>query len=159
MGGDDTLFPLEVGNKWTYSVTAIGNGAVCSAGSFDQTVDSEGTIDGRDAYEVTSYCDGLGQLPFSKMGDEVDIDFGSNWYIYIGTPVQAGASWTFVSTKQTWVDAGNVTVPAGTFSNCWTAQQDAQNYATYCRGVGLVEQNGVNQGDGWNAQLTSYSLM
>jgi len=54
-----------------------------------------------------------------------------------------------------------VTVPAGTFTDCWTAQQQVSYtaYLTYCRGAGLVRSYSQDLGgNGWDAQLASKSF-
>jgi len=61
----------------------------------------------------------------------------------------------------TWHRETSVTVPAGTFTDCWTANQQVSYaaYLTYCRGAGLVRSYSKDlAGDGWDAQLSSKSF-
>jgi hypothetical protein len=50
------LFPVGIGSKWTYSVTAAAS--TCAAGSSVTAVLSAGPQQGREAYEVTDFCFG-----------------------------------------------------------------------------------------------------
>ncbi len=67
--------------------------------------------------------------------------------------------WDYFNTSYTWESAGSVTMPAGTFNDCWTARQNVSYtaYQTYCPGVGMVESYSEDlAGNGWTAQLASY---
>ena len=66
--------------------------------------------------------------------------FGLVEYLYLDSPVSHGHTWNYVGNTATWLDAGTVTVPAGTFTNCWRWQTNTpeSGYGIYCRGVGLV---------------------
>ena len=69
-----------------------------------------------------------------------------------------GHSWTYVNTSYTWKRETSVTVPAGTYDDCWTASSTSatRRTSTYCRGVGLVHSYSSDlTGAGWDAQLAS----
>jgi hypothetical protein len=76
----------------------------------------------------------------------------------LDTPVQEGTSWSNGAGSFTWHDAGSVTVPAGTFSRCWKATENASYtaYTVFCRGVGAVEWYRRDaQGNGFDARLVA----
>jgi hypothetical protein len=61
---------------------------------------------------------------------------------YMKTPVADGATWS----SYRWQSVGSITVPAGTFQNCWRrvlVTATAEDYVEFCRGVGLVRLYGV----------------
>jgi hypothetical protein len=73
--------------------------------------------------------------------------------------------WTLTSSgyTRTWHSAGTVSVPAGSFDDCWRVDQVGTNNDnstfTYCRGVGLVaEHTDDGSGNGADVVLTSKSF-
>lgn len=154
---DDRLMPLEVGRSWTYDVAAVGNG-YCPTGSHDSKVLGTSQQDGRTAFQVTSFCGTIGSSYETVNGDQVDVDYQGSWNHYLDVPVQEGHSWPYFNTSYTWESVASITVPAGTYTNCWKAHQNVTYtaYAVFCRGVGMVES--VSQdlaGNGWDAKLTA----
>jgi hypothetical protein len=158
--GASAIWPLAAGYTWTYDVTTSGYPA-CTNGSSTAAVLAAGPMDGRQAFQVSSFCAGFGDSWVSTRGDEVDTDYMSTWIIALGAPVAEGQTWSNGTSTFTWRSAGAVTVPAGTFQDCWKATQNV-SYTfeqTYCRGAGLVES--VLQdlaGGGWTATLTAKSF-
>lgn len=162
-GGAMPLYPLAVGNRWTFTVASVGAGSVCAPGSYDQTVVSANPAGGRAAFQVTNWCTGAaGTYDYSEPGgDEVDFYYQSTWAPLVGVPLQEGHTWSYFNASYTWHRETSVTVPAGTWSDCWTARQNVSYtaYLTYCRGVGLVRSYSSDlAGNGWNAQLASKSF-
>jgi hypothetical protein len=162
-GATAPLYPLAVGNRWTYTVTAVGAGSVCAAGSFDQHVLSANPAGGRAAFQLDNFCSGVaGPYDYSQPGgDEVDFYYNSTWAPIIDLPLQEGHSWTYFNASYTWHRETSITVPAGTFTDCWTANQNVTYtaYLTYCRGAGLVHSYSQDlAGNGWDAQLASKSF-
>jgi len=162
-GGAAALYPLALGYRWTYAVTAVGGGAVCAAGSYDQHVLSANAVGGRPAFQLDNFCSGVsGTYDYSQPGgDEVDFYYSQTWAPIIDLPLQEGHSWTYFNTSYTWHRETSVTVPAGTFTDCWTANQNVTYTAflTYCRGAGLVRSYSQDLGgNGWDAQLSSKSF-
>jgi hypothetical protein len=87
------------------------------------------------------------------------VDAGVSGGVILDAPVEEGHTWTYsfggAGPQFVWHDAGTVTVPAGTFTNCWARAYVSQSLARfiYCRGVGLIE---VDDTDfGYRAVLTS----
>jgi hypothetical protein len=158
-GGGGALFPITAGSAWTFQVSAVGNGAVCAPGSHDQRVVSTDPVGGRDAFQMTSFCPAAGTGDYSLPGgDEVDYYYGATWGVVVDPMLVEGHSWTYFNTSYHWHREDTVTVPIGSFDDCWTAVQDVSYtaYQTYCRGVGLVRSYSADlNGDGWDAQLAA----
>jgi hypothetical protein len=158
------LYPLAVGNTWTYAVTIVGAGSTCSPGTSSQTVQSANPAGGRAAYQVTDFCSALANETYdysTPSGDEVDFYYGSDWLELIDPNLVDGETWTYANTSYTWKRETAVTVPAGSYDDCWTANQNVSYtaYSTYCRGAGLVHNYSADlTGAGWDAQLSSVQL-
>jgi hypothetical protein len=162
-GGSTKLFPLAVGNRWTYTVAAVGTGAICATGLHDQTVVSANMAGSRPAFQLTNWCTGApGTYDYSEPGgDAVDFYYNSTWAPVIDLPLQEGHTWPYFNTSYTWHRETTITVPAGTFTDCWTANQNVTYtaYLTYCRGAGLVRSYSEDLAhNGWDAQLTAKSF-
>jgi len=162
-GGSNRLFPLAVGYTWTYDVQNVGAGSACSAGTWQQAVTGTRSVDGRSAFDLTSFCSGAGQSEVSTVGtgDEVDIDFQNKWLKLIDGTLAEGETWSYFNTTYTWHLASTVSVPYGTFTDCWTATQNVNYvaYQTYCPGVGMVQSYSSDLSyNGWDAKLTDKSF-
>lgn len=157
--GQDMLFPLGLGHGWTYTVQPVGAGSVCAAGQHAADVVGSEMLDGRTAYEVTNWCTGVpdNNLYAYGTGDEVLLYYQGDWLTVIDPNLVEGHTWSYFNTSFTWHQEPAVTVPAGTYSDCWTAQQNVSYtaFTTYCRGVGPVRSYSEDlSGAGWDAQLT-----
>jgi hypothetical protein len=136
---DDRLMPLEAGRAWSFTVAAID-----AAQPFTACPDAESAVVGR-----ASTPDGEGWLYdpacetqrfiLLQNGDDI-VAFSETLTTrieYMKTPVEDGAGWA----SYRWQSVGAITVPAGTFQDCWrrilvdAAQED---YIEFCRGIGLV---------------------
>jgi hypothetical protein len=151
------LDPLVVGHAWTYDVTELGIYPGCPSGSHTGSVVSSGQRDGRLAYEVQSLCQGLGPYYYSENGDVVSWDDLGVWDLMLDAPVVEGHTWSNGTTTWVWHDLGTVVVPAGSFSQCYKAQDTTgPSYTIFCRGIGPIHwhyDDGL--GDGYDAVLTS----
>ena len=161
--GGGVLLPLAVGNGWTYDIADVGAGSVCAAGQGTWEVIGAQAIDGKSAFEATSWCSGVSGTSFYApgTGDEVFYDYNGQWLTMIDPTLQEGHSWDYFNTSYTWHQEPSVTVPLGTLSDCWTAEQNVSYtaYLTYCRGVGLVRSYSSDlTGAGWDAQLSAKSF-
>src|SRR5207253_2269887 len=58
-GGSAKLYPLAVGNQWSYVVTQVGAGSVCAPGTHTQQVTSANPVGGRAAFQMNSFCSGI----------------------------------------------------------------------------------------------------
>ncbi|MCC6554805.1 MAG: hypothetical protein IT372_17660 [Polyangiaceae bacterium] len=141
-GAPAPLFPLAVGLRWTYDVAQVGAGSACAAGQHQAEVVGSGTLAGKQSFNMTTWCAGGGDAGqyAPGAGDEVFFFYMAEWLTLLSTPVEEGHTWDYVNTSFTWHDAGSVTVPAGTYDDCWTMTQNVEYtaYTTYCRGVGAV---------------------
>jgi hypothetical protein len=158
------LYPLGTGDRWTYTVTAVGAGAVCAAGTHAQEVTSASPVGGRAAFQMTSFCTGIaGTNDYAAgTGDEVDFYYSGGWLVLVDPMLVDGHSWTYFNTSYHWKRETSVVVPAGTYSDCWTAVQNVSYtaYLTYCRGVGLVRSYSQDlANNGWDAQLSAVNIM
>jgi hypothetical protein len=131
-GGPAALWPIAVGDRWTYSDT--GN----CPGMSERAVVSANPVGGRPAFQLRG-CNGVIVDLSVPGGDEVDA-FANAWLVLVDPILEDGHSWSYSSITYTWRREGTVTVPAGTYSDCWTAVASASSFPTntYCRGVGPV---------------------
>lgn len=127
------LYPLRVGNKWTYEIRSAGQQVV-------RTIEITGEQDG---YFVSK--------PMGKLRHDAKGLRDEDRYL-IENPVETGHTWFSVvsvqSTEQFAItEAGHpCTVQAGTFGRCATvkatnaidAQRSITIESTYAEGVGLV---------------------
>jgi hypothetical protein len=137
-GGDSTsiarLFPAVVGHSWTFQISSdfpecdgVRSGAVLG----------QQNVDGRNAFVISSYCDGVSPSAVSVSDKSADVDFLGVYIPQLAAPVTEGASFASIEGTTTWHKEGAVTVPAGTFQDCWRAVSGA-TFVVYCPGVGTV---------------------
>lgn len=159
-GPDTRIDPVSfVGQSWTYDVAAMGASPPCAPGSHTASVIGHSMVNGRDAFQVASFCAAAGTISYAIDGDRVLEDYQGSWLVALETPVAEGTSWLFGNVPVTWHAAGDVTVPAGTFHGCFDAKDTLSAgvaYATFCRGVGPVRWYYVDgSGNGYDAKLTA----
>lgn len=151
--GSDLLYPLSNGASWTFVVTAVGGGSVCSAGTYTQKIVSANPVGGRAAFQMTSFCTGVtGTYDYAAgSGDEVDFNYNGTWLTLVDPDLTVGHMWPYFNTSYHWERA----TVAG-HDDCWKAVQDVSYtaYLTYCRGAGLVESYSEDLNHaGWDAKL------
>ena len=131
---------FSLGHQWTYDVTELGSFPLCPSGTHSGKVVSEGMIDGKDAFQTTNLCAGVDPSYYAVDGDVVQVDYQGTWILALDAPVEEGHTWSNGSSTFTWHKEPKVTVPAGSFDNCWRATQnvDYEAYTIFCRGVGPV---------------------
>ena len=156
--GTPVIDPLAMGETWTYDVTLTGSFPGCSDGTFDSTISQNETLGGKNAFLVSSFCSGLGSYWYAADGDTVSVYSGSDWIVGLDSPVQEGHSWVSDQGRTfQWYSAGSLTLPAGTFTDCWEARETGsatEEYSIYlCRGVGPVHWHYRYSGDGYDAVL------
>lgn len=157
---DSRIDPIEVGRSWTYDVSQLGFYAACPSGSHVSRVTGARELEGKTALTVESLCEGLGPYDYAVEGDRVFSydELASEWIVALDAPVEAGHAWSDGTRDFVWESSGTVTVPAGTFSECWSAteQVDYTSFTIFCRGVGPVHwhyEDGF--GNGYDAKLTA----
>jgi hypothetical protein len=154
---DDRIDPIEVGRQWTYDVTVFGVYPWCKEGSYTGQVLGQKEVDGKQAFQVQSFCPTVGTSSYAVDGDRVEIYVGGVWVLALDAPVSQGHTWSNGASTFTWHEEGSVTVPAGTFDDCWRATENVahDSYTIFCRGVGPVHWHNVDTGNGFDAVLTA----
>jgi hypothetical protein len=128
-------------------------------------VTSANATNGRAAFQITTLCPPPTQLSVDSYsvptpgGDEVDYDYQGAWTVSVDPTLVDGHSWPGAAgITLTWHRvAGSVSVPAGTFGDCWKRQssQTSNSYDVFCRGVGIVISHFDLNGNGSEWKLTS----
>lgn len=148
------LEPLAVGNVWNYTLSVNTPEVDCESGPGMRVVTKTLEYQGRTAFELQRFCD---SEPSYHSADGGDVwQYLDGWYRNVAAPVAEGASWAFApGFTLKWSSAGSVTVPAGTFSNCWKRSVvEFDGSITFCPGVGQVRIELPNL----TAELASYDL-
>jgi hypothetical protein len=158
---DTRIDPVGPRRAWTYDVEVFGSSPLCEAGRHAATVRKLAKVDGKAAYQVESFCPGFGSSYYAVEGDKVELNYKDQWVLLLDSPVEEGHSWSNGVSVFTWHNAGSVTVPAGTFADCWKATETANftAYTIFCRGVGPVRwYRKDSAGNGIDAQLAMKSF-
>ncbi len=143
--GGGSLLPLAVGNEWTYELT--GEGAInwCPIPADKLRSNKVIAVETKGAEQLFT-TEGVlcgttpNKVQISSNGDKVWSHAMGTKYQILDTPVDGG-KYNIATNVHQWKRLGNVTTPAGTFSDCWrtTLLNSAQTtYSEYCRGVGMV---------------------
>ncbi|MFO0548468.1 MAG: hypothetical protein U0271_08785 [Polyangiaceae bacterium] len=157
-GVDNRIDPIATGHSWTYDVTQLGNFAYCPTGTVTAETLSESELNGKHAFEISNFCSGIAPSLFAVDGDLVMVDYQDTWVLALDPPVEEGHTWSNGTSTFTWHAEGSVTVPAGTFDDCWRATQNVTYtaYTIFCRGVGPVHWYSSDlNGDGFDAVLSA----
>ena len=156
-GPDRRIDPIEVGHAWTYSVKVFGFYPLCEPGIHTGDTISSEMVAGKMAFNVQSLCPAAGVSAYTVDGDRVEVFYGGEWVLALDAPVVEGHRWSNGTETFVWEKEGAVTVPAGTFNECWTARElgTPDSYTTFCRGVGPVIWHTIKDGNGYDAQLTA----
>jgi hypothetical protein len=144
-----SLWNLAVGHVWTYDLSLNQCRVIVS---IPATTD----IGTRHAFVETYTTDCPGG--FHSVGSILEAVYpddrkekgnhdGSSFAL-IEAPGE-GRTWNSLSIIFTWHASGRVTVPAGTFDDCWTLNEQYTKLpitmnTVFCRGVGLVTQDVLN---------------
>jgi hypothetical protein len=157
---DDRIDPIASGRSWTYNVEIYGSYPGCTSGTATGRVLRNGLYQGKQAFEVQSFCPGFGASWYAVEGDVVDLYYKA-WIRVVDAPVTDGHSWSNGATTVAWRKEAKVTTPAGTFDNCFRAEQSVgyPSYTVFCRGVGpVVWYTKDLAGNGYRAELVSKSF-
>jgi hypothetical protein len=105
--------------------------------------------------DTTALIAGSGDSLTAHLIDPADETMLGAVIEYIHSPVEDGESWQTSGATYTWAEVTQpLTVPAGSFADCWQRLASAGVATlTYCRGVGLVV--GVSMQDNWRIELVS----
>ncbi len=155
------IFPLADTWTWNYQVTTFGSttfGTACQPGKVTRTTRGSAQLSTRKGTYLPGLCQsGTNKVAYATDGDQVWYWNGAEWDAYIEAPLTDGKKFLSGNQSFTWYSRSNITVPAGTYSDCWTKRHDkTDSYETFCRGVGLVQAYQVDAfGNGWKATLDS----
>jgi hypothetical protein len=95
-------------------------------------------VDGRHTYQISSYCTGGPTANVSVSTTSADVDEGGGKFVpQLAEPVTEGAQFQSIAGPTTWHFEGTVSVPAGTFQQCWRTTSGA-TFVVYCPGAGTV---------------------
>jgi hypothetical protein len=158
--GAKAIDPIELGRSWTYDVAIIGTYPLCKAGSHVGQVLGQKVVAGKPAFQVQSFCPGAGTSSYAVTGDHVEIYYANTWVLSLDAPVAEGHTWTDGVNSYAWEKLGQVTVPDGTYDDCWNVRPSVgTSYTTFCRGVGPVRWHFVDgSGNGYDATLTAHAM-
>lgn len=158
-GPDTRINPIALGRTWTYDVSVIGVYPICKDGTYTGRVLGQRVVAAKSSFQVQSFCPGAGTSSYAVDGDRVELYYDNQWILLHDSPVTAGHTWTDGAFTYAWQSAGQVSVPGGTFDDCWTVRPTiGTSYTTLCRGVGPVHFHYVDaKGNGYDAQLTAYA--
>jgi hypothetical protein len=156
--GDNRIDPIALGRSWTYDVTIIGTYPICKSGSHVGQVLGQKVVAGKPSFQVQTFCPGAGTSSYAVNGDRVEVYYANTWILSLDAPVAEGHTWTDGVNTYVWEKVGQVTVPDGTFDDCWKAKpQVGSSYTTFCRGIGPVRWHFVDgNGNGYDATLTAH---
>jgi hypothetical protein len=151
------LEPLALGNLWTYALTVQQPTADCPSGSGTREVTASVEWEGRTAFELQRFCDTDAEPTYMNVTNGEIYQYLDGWYRNVAAPVQEGATWAFApGYTLKWSSVGAVTVPAGTFTNCWRRTiLEYEGGITFCPGVGQVK---IELPPSLTAELSSYDL-
>lgn len=160
--GYEPLLPIASGNNWYYQLEIVGQGPNCLI-DIGNSMYAGGFVlpDGREAMNFQGFCVDVFLFVIGT-GDRVETydEDGQLVVVSLDEPVADGHSWEASPGRTfTWNrEPAPVTVPAGTFEDCWTRVEVGLPYtSTYCRGVGKVRE-ALGDVDGYVAELESYQL-
>lgn len=151
------LMPLAVGNTWSYQITTGGTCLQAVDGIFTQTMAEPRESIGKLAFPLEpALCEGT--VDYFVIEDGVLLEQEGVWGAALDAPVQDGHAWMYPSGEDYVYEAvSSITVPAGTFTNCWrrvlTGPEDETK--VFCPDVGMVREESFV----FLAELESYSLV
>ena len=144
---DERIDPLALGRSWIYEVETREGGAPCTAGvQVSEVLGPGNTYDGSASLRYKPLCTVTVADAIIEgdrfIGYVVDASPAVPLLV-LDSPVEEGHAWAYSPGGQptlVWHDAGTVTVPAGTFTDCWNRDNvnASPGHFTYCRGVGLA---------------------
>lgn len=153
-GGDEeeeqgTIYlPLSVGNEWNYDVTAtVTNPDTTWTGSFETEITAETTLDnGTEVFEWVQVM----TIDTISGTDTFYLEETENYILmyssktatvpdtFLALPLEVGKTWGNLQV----LGQADVTVPAGTFNDCWEILETSAHgsaYYYFAADVGLVK--------------------
>lgn len=160
----EQLMPLAVGDVWNYRTTILpGTTSTmpCPAGMHATTITGTAMFMGESAFTATHFCAPTVTRYYVESAKGLEVDVGTGWSLVLPRPITDDETFMAASSTEVIAHVADVTVPAGTFSNCWATQYLTATgpMATYCAGVGLVSlEYDAPSGGGYLVELTSYTV-
>lgn len=157
------LFPLAVGNIWTYSILEQPMPDFCDPEHLTEEVYALDTVGGREGFVTSAVCFAPSDQDsrLAAVDGEIQQWIGDMWHVTLAAPLKDGHRWILdvgePPSEFSWQSTGTVTVPAGTFENCWSrvpVPVEAGVVVTYCLGVGPVRRASAAV----TVEMTSYEL-
>lgn len=151
------LFPLVPGRTWEFSVTQVDPaGLPASCDNPVSTLTEPGTYLGHTGVFYSYACSTTPVLMTHEGGAVMGwAEHIPNGFAYAVGPLVEGA----VFGDFVWHDRGTVTVPAGTFTDCWERESVSLpgDYIVLCTGVGVVESVNLSPESNAHLVLESYT--
>jgi hypothetical protein len=152
-----------MGNKWTFVLTQDLE-SECDGAYLTEEVYALDASLGRDAVVVSQLCAPSNVKTDNRLAaidGQIFQWFSPMWRPTHPSPLVDGYKWVITNGPVfRWKFAGEVTVPAGTFQNCWTrvhvplSNQKRGPDNTYCPGIGRVRMTSATM----TLELASYSV-
>jgi hypothetical protein len=143
-----SLFPAALGHSWTFEITS--NFQNCQGTHTGSVIGENGN-----QFTITPICDNNPNATVVVSTQSVDVAENGGTVHQIAEPVAEGATFTtFNNNTATWHSEGTVTLPAGTFSNCWRTTI-GPSFTIYCPGAGTVHIHEEQQNGSVDALLKS----
>ncbi|MBN2804268.1 MAG: hypothetical protein JXR91_14325 [Deltaproteobacteria bacterium] len=153
------IFPHKVGNWWLFKYENIdAAGGSCEPGDWKAEILSMKLVDNIETYSYLNPCIVQGIQSTILLQFEGNKTYYANeGYYYIDTPIEQDYEWP--SPKEgnfRWDAVDTITVPAGTFNNCWDkVYEPTDNHLIFCPNVGRVK---GYTGTAYKSELVDYHL-
>lgn len=148
------LYPLAVGNEWTYEVKKVGPYYPCKEGLEVMKISGLHDVSGVSGYK-TEFC-GYSSV-IRRSGEEILSYFAGkeNWFTYLGTPIDKH-KWSEFHCESQWDYIGKFKTPMGELDNCFKKTRGVAytHIEVFCDKVGLVHDKIRDLGgNGWDRWL------
>lgn len=159
----ESLFPLVVGNRWTYQTTVTTSPTSCQEGEHTTEILAAEEADGRHAFRASHFCQDTGTRLYAVTDEGLEVSTApGGWGLFIPRPIVDGAQFGKPEYRLELRRIGTMSVAAGSFEECWQVRPVMGDGVrqTFCNNVGNVESVLVEFGttESWRAELTSFSL-
>ena len=163
-------FPLRKGSKWVYQGTgneyaSFTREVVFTEGNLAQTLEMNGGANVTKIVQVTGST-ATEIFKREEPSDPVNLlhEESNEQRILLKSPLSIGTKWNDGNTQIEIVDtSATVKTPAGTFKNCIKVKSTFSGdssimYQYYAKGVGMVQQDFIFEGEKISSSLESYHL-
>lgn len=157
------LFPLVNGRKFHYTI-ARGSRTGCADGTMTITITGPENDASGAYFTRTMSCGVYPTMDVKKDTSELWSRVGgtSDWYRFMSLPPSDGKEFVaggVSGASFTWSSVPTITVPAGTYTQCWRRKQNGYEMSEiYCPGVGMVSADYHEWGQDEGYDLTGIDL-